>query len=170
MRTGRPQRLVGCDYTGPRRYFLTFCTFHRQPHFIDAATTTSTLSEILRVAGALGFSVLAYCFMPDDVHLLVEGDTPTADARRFTTALKQHTGFWFARERGERLWQRYGYERVLRDSDDSLAVARYILENPVRAGLARAPSDYPFSGSPRYSMPAVLDATAWKPDWEGGSG
>jgi hypothetical protein len=46
-----------------------------------------------------------------------------------------------------RLWQRGYFEHVLRDDEDSFGVARYILDNPVRTGLARNPQDYPSAGS-----------------------
>jgi len=38
---------------------------------------------------------------------------------------------------------------------------RYILENPVRAGLVAAPEDYPFSGASHYAI--VMEAACWKP-------
>jgi REP element-mobilizing transposase RayT len=47
----------------------------------------------------------------------------------------------------ERLWQPYGYEHVLRSDEATHAVVRYILENPVRAGLVEDVLDYPFCGS-----------------------
>ena len=45
------------------------------------------------------------------------------------------------------LWQDGYYERVLRKSEDVLAIIDYILDNPVRAGLVSRPLDYPFSWS-----------------------
>ena len=33
MLTGKPDHLNAFDYLGLHRYFLTFCTFERQPHF-----------------------------------------------------------------------------------------------------------------------------------------
>ena len=59
-------------------------------------------------------------------------------------------------EFGTRLWQRYGFERVIRDSEQTFVVARYILENPVRAGLVNAIDEYPFSGSFVYTMPELI--------------
>ena len=76
---------------------------------------------------------------------------------------KQLSGYRFSRERHARLWQRYGYERVLRGTDGTLAVAKYILENPVRAGIVKAPQDYPHSGCPTLSTDAVLEAVSWGP-------
>ena len=43
------------------------------------------------------------------------------------------------------LWQDGYYERVLRSRHALETVVRYVLENPVRAGLASKPGDYPFS-------------------------
>jgi hypothetical protein len=54
------------------------------------------------------------------------------------------------------LWQRYGYERVIRDSEQTFVVARYILENPVRAGLVAAIKEYPFVGSFVYTLPELI--------------
>jgi hypothetical protein len=45
------------------------------------------------------------------------------------------------------LWQRSYFEHVMRDDEDTFQVARYILDNPVRAGIVRNPEDYPFLGS-----------------------
>jgi hypothetical protein len=51
----------------------------------------------------------------------------------------------------------------LRDDEATLSVARYILENPVRARLVRNPQDYPFSGSPVHSMAEILEAVMFEP-------
>ncbi len=48
----------------------------------------------------------------------------------------------------------------------SLGVARYILLNPVRAGLVLKPEDYPLCGSGQYTIPQILVAAGdWKPTW-----
>jgi putative transposase len=42
------------------------------------------------------------------------------------------------------VWQRGFYDRAIRKEEDLLAVARYIVANPLRAGLVSQLSDYPF--------------------------
>ena len=59
---------------------------------------------------------------------------------------------------GRRLWQRYGFEHVVRDEETTLVVARYIVENPLRAGLVRRVEDYPFVGSEVYRLSEILEA------------
>jgi REP element-mobilizing transposase RayT len=94
--------------------------------------------------------------MPDHLHLLVEGKTDDADCKRFIARVKQYSGFYFKRQFGTPLWQRYGFERVLRDDEQTFVVARYILENPVRAGLAATVEEYPFVGSSEYSLSELI--------------
>jgi REP element-mobilizing transposase RayT len=53
--------------------------------------------------------------MPDHAHLLVEGLDASSDCLAFVNAAKQYSGYYFAQQTGPTLWQRYGYERVVRD-------------------------------------------------------
>ena len=41
------------------------------------------------------------------------------------------------------LWQRGYHDRALRRDEDLKAAARYIVMNPLRAGLVKRPGDYP---------------------------
>jgi hypothetical protein len=63
--------------------------------------------------------------MPDHVHLLSQGLTPTSDLLRFLTALKKRTGFAYKHETRQQLWQKKLYDHVLRSSDPSDLVAWY---------------------------------------------
>jgi hypothetical protein len=58
---------------------------------------------------------------------------------------------------GTKLWQRYGYEHVIRDSEALRGAVRYVLENPVRAGLVKEPREYAFLGSSVYTVEALLE-------------
>jgi putative transposase len=136
---------------------LTFCTADRARVFVDAATVSGTLSHILRAASQEEFALIAYCFMPDHLHIIAEGAAAHSDLKAFTRRAKQSSGYYHAHRTGRRLWQRYGYEHVIREKEDLSAVVRYILENPVRAGLAAHPSDYPFLGSSIYTIPELMD-------------
>jgi len=156
--TGKPEHLKTFDYLGLHRYFLTFCTHQRRRIFVTSDRVRTVLEQIQRTAVDQRYALLAYCFMPDHLHLLVEGLTDDADCRRFIARAKQFSGFYYQRMFGERLWQRYGFERTLRRDESALSVARYILENPVRAGLAKSAEDYPFLGSSTHAVAEILEA------------
>jgi putative transposase len=161
VRTGNPGHLKTFDYIGLHRYFLTFCTSSRRRVFVSRERVDLVLEQIQRAAGENSFAILAYCFMPDHLHLLIESLSNSSDCLRFIRSAKQFSGFHYANAFGDRLWQRYGFERVLRDDDDTLPVARYILENPMRAGLVERVEDYPYAGSRRYTPTQILEAVAF---------
>jgi putative transposase len=139
-------RIPGFDYRGVRRYSLTICTYGRSHVFIDKDIVQSVLDDIERVADVEHFRVLAYCFMPDHLHLLVQGELDSADLQRFVTGWKQTTGFKYAKERGGPLWQVGFFDHVLRCDEDTNRHAEYILSNPIRAGLTHTIGEYPFAG------------------------
>ena len=162
-----PAPLRDFDYTGAHRYFLTWCCFERQPLFCERLVVDQAIAQILRACEPSGIAIVAYCFMPDHLHMLVEGVDPCADGRRFFRLAKQYAGYGHAQVFGGRLWQRYGYEHVVRGTQTSRAVARYLLENPVRAGLATAVGDWPFSGAPTTSQPALIEWAYSSDEWSG---
>jgi len=52
-----------------------------------------------------------------------------------------------------------GYvERVLRAEEDTFAVARYLLGNPVRSGLVESPEEFPFLGSLTMGVHDILES------------
>ena len=142
----RPAKLPTFDYLGCHAYSLTFCTFQRQRHFIDAILVGLVLHEILRSADECGFELPAYCFMPDHVHLLSVGRNPVAHLLSFAKLARQRSAMAFSRRTGKRLWQQGFFERTLRNDEAIEAVARYIEGNPVRAGLVTSVDEWPFTG------------------------
>jgi putative transposase len=141
------RRLSGFDYIGPHAYSLTCCTFSRRPWFTEAATVEDVRLELIHSSNAEGFVVIAYCFMPDHVHLLIEGTSPTSDLRRVVTRWKQRTGYVHRSKTGAVLWQGGFYDHVLRQEENRHEVIRYLIENPIRARLVLDVKEYPFWGS-----------------------
>jgi putative transposase len=161
--THGPGHLRTFDYIGLYRYFLTFCTDSRRHLFTTARVVDAVLLQIERGATQEQFAIVAYCFMPDHFHLLTEASSEASDCRRFIKLAKQLSAFHYSKMFGGRLWQRYGFEHVLRNDEDTVGVARYILENPIRAGLVRCVHEYPFVGSRRHSLDAIMTAVAQAP-------
>ena len=147
-----PPHLPAFDYTGKHTYFLTFSTQYRRTLFLQADLVEEVRSQFLRACRQLSIELTAYCFMPDHVHLLLDSTTDGSDVRKWIKLAKQLSGYLFAQAHSGRLWQRYGYERVIGDDVERALTIRYIVENPVKAGLAGCPQEYPFLGSERYTV------------------
>jgi REP element-mobilizing transposase RayT len=127
--------------------------------FRDPVVVNLVNTQIVRTAAAECFAVLAYCFMPDHVHLLVRGLTREASLERFAKMTKQRSGALYTRRYRAPLWQTSYHDRVLREREHPRGIAQYILENPVRAGL-----DLPHS--PGHSGPT---SRTWPGVWWGRS-
>jgi len=151
------RRLPGYSYTGPARYTLRFCTLGRRLLFADPVLVDLVLAQILRAATSHDFNVVAYCFMPDHLHLLVEAASDAAGLEAFVKDAKQRSSFHAGSVVGGRLWQAGYHERVLRSNEETRALAAYILQNPVRAGLVDDACEYRFNGSPAYSVRALME-------------
>ena len=110
--------------------------------------------------------------MPDHVHTMLEGAGEQADCWQFVKLAKQRSGFRCRRRFGVTLWQSGYHDRVLRKDDTTPTVMRYIIENPVRAGLVQDVRQYPAWGSQRHSRDEMLEfigrsvpsgAVSWRP-------
>ncbi|HVH25901.1 MAG TPA: hypothetical protein VM818_04040 [Vicinamibacterales bacterium] len=147
-----PDHLRTYAHHASHRFALRFRAADRRRPFVSASPVELVLSQIRRSAVEEQFAVLAYCFMPDHLHLVVEGKAHDSDCRQFSIRSRQYSAFYYLRQFGEPLWQPRALEHVLRDREQAFKAARYILENPVRAGLAAAVADYPFLGSLVYPL------------------
>ncbi len=156
--SNRPPRLPGFSYVGLHRYSLTFCVQRRVDVFIDSGIVDESLRQISLAACRHEFAIPAYCFMPDHLHLLVEGQSEDSDLVKFAHLLKQRTSFAYQQShRGMQLWQKGYFEHVIRDDEVTQIIAKYILENPVRGGLVQEPMEYLFSGSLVYGREELID-------------
>jgi REP element-mobilizing transposase RayT len=87
--------------------------------------------------------------MPDHLHVLSRlGNSNQSlgviigSFKTFTTRQSWQFGYDGA------LWQERFYDRIVRRSEDGQAIARYILENPVRKSLVGEIDRYLWSGTP----------------------
>jgi len=87
---------------------------------------------------------MAWVLMPDHFHLLVELGAGTSLAG-LMRRLKSVTSLAVGRSTGIRgVWQAGYHDHALRSCESVRAAARYLVANPVRAGLVRSVNDYPF--------------------------
>jgi REP element-mobilizing transposase RayT len=162
-------RLTAERYRGRRLYFVTLC-FHNRRRFGTNPRIAGWIVARLRTqAAACEFFIHAYCVMPDHMHVLAVAAADTSNLVKFVEAFKQETAVEFARKAHRRLWQFKYYDRILRGGDSADRVAWYIWLNPVRKGLCRVPSDYPFLGSFTELGARLLKGSAaaeWTPPWK----
>lgn len=126
----------------------------RQNIFTDMNDREKFLENLRKVANRCGWKCYAYCLMKNHYHLLLE----TADGD-ISKGMRQLNGvyaqyFNWKHDRVGHLFQGR-YRALLVDRENYfLELCRYIVLNPVRAGIAEKPEDYVWSS---YRMTAGLD-------------
>jgi putative transposase len=132
----RPRRIRGFSYRGKHRYLVTLCTRYRELRFVDGHLVSVVLSQLQRTASEKRFTILAHAFMPDHVHILVEGLEEDSDLRSFVKLAKQRAEY-AARTLGVYpLWQEGYWDVVLKSWNPIDDALRYVVENPVTAGMS----------------------------------
>ncbi|MCW2294989.1 REP element-mobilizing transposase RayT [Pseudomonas sp. BIGb0408] len=126
-------------------YLITTITRDRQPvfsHFAAGCAAARCFETPMLLRDS---RMLAWVLMPDHVHWLVqlgEADSLAALINRLKSSSSRLAGKNVGRAKG--IWQAGFHDHGLRAEEDLLDVARYIVSNPLRAGLVRRVGDYPF--------------------------
>ena len=126
-----------------RTYLLTTTVQRREPLFREFALGRLLIAE-LRAAHEQGWvSSLAWVVMPDHLHWLVTLQTHPLDA--VMRRIKSNSSRLINRRLGREgpVWQDGYHDRALRRDEDLQVAARYIVANPLRAGLVERLGDYP---------------------------
>ncbi len=129
-----------------RVYLITSVTEQRQPVFRNLWSVRILIRELreLREVDALDWSFTwAYVVMPDHLHWLTA--LRQADLSRLVLRVKSRSAIGINRLFGQsgRVWQKGFHDHAIREEEDLRALARYVVANPVRAGLVQSVRDYP---------------------------
>ncbi|HEX2464635.1 MAG TPA: transposase [Thermoanaerobaculia bacterium] len=102
---------------------------------------------LARQASKHGLDVWAYCLMPNHVHLIAVPSTEHALARALGEAHRRYA-LRVNKRKGwtGHLWQER-FSSFAMDGPRLPSAIRYILLNPVRAGLATTATDWPYSSA-----------------------
>ncbi len=124
-------------------YFITTVTVHRRPFFRDLRSARTVVDGMRQRHAAGDVSSLAWVIMPDHVHWLFQlGEE--AELSTVIGRFKGQTAREINRLRGTngRIWQPAFHDHALRREEDVREIARYIVANPLRAGLVSRLGDY----------------------------
>ncbi|MDO8465428.1 MAG: transposase [Gallionella sp.] len=128
-----------------RAYFVTTVLVKReQRYFADFSCARCVVAEMRALHDDEAVCSLAWVVMPDHVHWLFhlgEHMDLSAAIKRFKACSARRVNGYLNRQGA--LWQKSFYDHALRKDEDIRGVARYIVANPLRAGLVEHVGDYP---------------------------
>jgi len=122
---------------------LTTVVHKRQPVFADWKLGRLLVNQMRCTENASLVESLAWVVMPDHLHWLVELKQGTLAELMCRVKSRSSRSVNLARQQESRLWQRGYHDRALRREEDVKDAARYIIMNPLRAGLVKRVGDYP---------------------------
>jgi REP element-mobilizing transposase RayT len=134
-RTSRPQQI----------YLLTTVCAERQCWFDDTRIAGATMNVLQEKRLWRDSIPLCWVLMPDHFHLLLQlGDDESLPA--FMNRLKSITSRTARalRDDSTAVWMAGYHDHALRSEEHVHDAVRYILENPMRAGLADSIETYPY--------------------------
>jgi putative transposase len=146
----RPPRLKNAPYSAPRSFFVTFCAFDRQRAFAEANAARIACEAIIEYRRRELYYLYAYCVMPDHIHLVIKLTAGAGHLSQIIGNLKRIIRHRCAVSGCSFRWQPGYFDRIVREHERSDEFIRYVLLNPVRAGLVTGESRYSFCG--RYDL------------------
>lgn len=131
-------------YSEPSRiYLLTANTFAREPIFRDYTLGRMVVHQFRQAQNDGLVDSLAFVVMPDHFHWLVELQKGALSGLMQRTKSLSTKAVNLAMGHQIPLWQHGFHDRALRREEDLVALARYVVANPLRAGLVQKLGDYP---------------------------
>lgn len=118
------------------------------PKILHRADITEIIATALRHFDKKRYKLLAYCIMPNHVHALIlplkDADGNIFSPAGITYSWKRFTSNQINKlldQKGS-LWQKESFDHMVRDEQELYHAIDYILQNPVRAGLATEWKDW----------------------------
>lgn len=126
-----------------RPYLITTVTRGRVPLFDDFRLARLVIREMRHTDQSGACRTLAWVVMPDHIHWLFELGNTTLASLMCQFKSRTTCAIYKACAHKGAIWQPGYHDRALRREEDLRKTARYIIANPLRAGLAEHVGDYP---------------------------
>lgn len=125
-------------------YLVTAVTRCRAPLFSEFSSARQVIRAMQTLEREARLESLAFVVMPDHLHWLLSLK-PHHELNEMLRLLKGKTARSLNRQRVARgeIWQAGYYYHALRKEEDIRDTARYLIANPLRAGLVKSVRDYP---------------------------
>jgi len=126
-------------------YLVTATTSQRRPYFRHTAAAMAACAALESSATDACVHLWCWVLMPDHVHIMLRLDADI-ELDSAVHRIKNNMARAANRVLGRhgRLWDRAFHDRALRREEDLRNLARYVVANPLRAGLVTRIGDYPF--------------------------
>lgn len=166
------------SYTQGATYFFTLISYNRRKILCEADFLKAFKASIKHIQQHYPFEIIAWVQLPDHLHCIWK--MPENDAnysmrwsqiKRLTTQAcpqyyltKSELSYSKSKRHERGIWQRRFLEHQIRDESDFIRHMDYLHYNPVKHGLVKRVTDWPYS-----SFHRCVREGFYAEDWGGGS-
>lgn len=152
---------AGERYKIQKKYFSRYDAWldrcEHGPRWLESENIAQIVADEIHSKADRQYRLMAYCIMPNHVHLLIEllalaplhhhgksAKYPVGDMMRL---LKGRTARMcnLALNRNGSFWHHESYDHYARNEEELARIIAYIINNPVKAGLAKEWKDWKFT-------------------------
>ena len=142
----KPNRLKGYDYSSNGVYFITICTDNRKcilSEIVGADTIRPCINRLTEYGEIVKNSIENiskkyknclvdyYVIMPNHIHLLISINNHSGRMISAPTVIGQLKRY-VSKECSFPIWQKGFYDHIIRDEEDYINKAEYIINNPLK--------------------------------------
>lgn len=149
-------RLNLSNYKGLVRASFTLCIKEKKKVFIQNNIVNCFVKILNETRKKYACTNWAYVFMPDHIHIVLEGECTSANLWKTITLFKQKTGYWFLKNMPWVKWQKDFYDQIHKTESELIYHILYVANNPVRKNLVAKWQDYPYLGSLDSDLHAII--------------
>ncbi|MEA5445402.1 transposase [Gammaproteobacteria bacterium AB-CW1] len=126
-------------------YMITACIWQRAPILDTLHAARILVKEFRLIEQEAMARSISYVIMPDHFHWLIRLGQ-VADLSGIVKQVKARSAYRINKRLGRRgrLWQPGFHDRAIREEEDLRTVARYVVANPLRAGLVEDIGKWPY--------------------------
>lgn len=137
-----------------KRYFARFDSLldtpKNGPYWLSNPKIADIVSEALHYRAQEQYDLVCYTIMSNHIHFLVDTRGKGKPERPLFRILQSFKSFTAIKanavlKRSGAFWHPESYDHVVRDGRELNKVVQYILQNPVKAGLAEHWTDWPYT-------------------------
>ena len=114
------------------------------PTYLRLAAIAQILADRIRQGADRDYELHAWVVMPNHAHLLIIPRVNVPILLRRLKGGSARKANKLLGQTGRPFWQDESYDHLVRDANEFHRIESYILQNPVRAGLAQSAEEYPW--------------------------
>jgi REP element-mobilizing transposase RayT len=138
-----PKRILKFQERG--HYHINNRGLQKKKIFFDREDYKYFLKKMFEYKDKFSIEVIFYCLMPNHFHLIIRQNTGIGTIQ-FISMVQLLYAKYFNKKYGRKgqLFEGRYRPKVIKDQKYMMQLIRYLMENPVRAGLVKKPEDWEF--------------------------